>query len=304
MSCSKYVEPIKIELNPNLFAVIAPTSSFRFSCKNDQPKVINPLSIGLLLVTIPCNCQLDFDGISLTPGYSCGFRSNSSEFHHLIPAPFTSLRTPIITDQSHFSNISELINHQWHSSIPHTNYSEPPLPPAAHEPLEIPSEIYTSAYMSYASTLILFLFGILIFWIIYRVFCIAVPIFPGVGAMDLNHIEIIQTSTDLINMLLLFGLFIIGIIIIRRLSRRKRLSPQSSQMKRVTDKSTETNGKVWCDAVPPRASTYYSDVSSSGSLPHKNAPKPIAYGPQPSAFLPDTLDAFQIYSGHSTASYR
>ncbi|OXA39568.1 hypothetical protein Fcan01_25651 [Folsomia candida] len=214
LSCTKLYHPLILQLGPASFGIIAPNSTIKlYPTSRSAHKTITAPTIGLLEVHLSCSSRLYVDSILVTPDFPCLRTQWDPSYHHLVPAPFTKLRTPIITNATHFAALDEIINQEWHESIPHTNYSEPPLPATHHVPLEI----HAAAYVSYSSSIILFLIVIIVIWITYKLFCVPVPLIPGVHAYPV--LETIEVTSDVLTVLFLLILILIGLTILRHLSK-------------------------------------------------------------------------------------
>ncbi|OXA53727.1 hypothetical protein Fcan01_11758 [Folsomia candida] len=214
LSCTKLYHPLILQLGPASFGIIAPNSTIKlYPTSRSTHKNITAPTIGLLEVQLSCSSRLYVDSILVTPDFPCLRTQWDPSYHHLVPAPFTKLRTPIITNATHFAALDEIINQEWHESIPHTNYSAPPLPATHHVPLEI----HAAAYVSYSSSIILFLIVIIVIWITYKLFCVPVPLIPGVHAYPV--LETIEVTSDVLTVLFLLILILIGLTILRHLSK-------------------------------------------------------------------------------------
>ncbi|OXA47958.1 hypothetical protein Fcan01_17024 [Folsomia candida] len=213
LSCTKLYHPLIMQLGPASFGIIAPNSTIKLYLTSRTHKNITAPTIGLLEVQLSCSSRLYVDSILVTPDFPCLRTQWDPSYHHLVPAPFTKLRTPIITNATHFAALDEIINQEWHESIPHTNYSEPPLPATHHVPLEI----HAAAYVSYSSSIILFLIVIIVIWITYKLFCVPVPLITGVHAYPV--LETIEVTSDVLTVLFLLILILIGLTILRHLSK-------------------------------------------------------------------------------------
>lgn len=255
LTCVKYIEPRVIALSNVKFAIFAPNSTFELNCENfPEPRNLVVPPIGLFVISLPCKCSLKLDYEIVEPEFPCIDELDDPEYHHLIPAPFTKLETPIISEHTSFSALDEIINHKWHSTIPHTNISEPPLPPATH----IPLEIHAAAYTSYASSIVLIVVIIIVLVIGIKLFCCLSPVGRAMALPD--AIAIIHTTTDALSMLFLLTLIIIGLIIMSRLRPRAQRTIKPV----MKDQETET-GRIWLDAVPPKR--HNEDWPSKPTLP-------------------------------------
>lgn len=216
LTCGKYLRPLIMQFTSNQFAILTNQSSLSLTCNGSSSPLQYPQHIGLLLVTLPCPCYLTMDEEIIQPNFPCGDLTRDPLLHHLVPAAFSSLQTITIANHSDFTNLDEIINHQWNMFIPHTNFSEPPLPPAVHvhTSTPIPADI---TYLSYGGAFAIVILGLIVFALIYRAFCIPLPLFPMAHAMTHDPLQIISTTADIAITILLVLLVLITLTILRRM---------------------------------------------------------------------------------------
>lgn len=224
LTCQKFLRPIVIQLEPKNFAIVAPNTSIEILCPSSEPSTVASPPIGLIQIKIPCFCEVKVGDRRILPDFPCADDQSDVELHDVLPAPFTNLKSSYLNQPVLLKNTQEIINHDWRLEVPHTNFTEPPLPPL--DVPQIPTHIAKNAYVTYGNSALIFFFGLFFVFIAYKIFCVPIPFFPGARAMPIeceeDHHAIIGMSLFLTQTFMLLVLLVFVLLIYRRTRRTRR----------------------------------------------------------------------------------
>jgi hypothetical protein len=185
LTCIKQANPETLikQLNGFRFVVVNPSGPTTVQCK--ARTITYEPRIGHIDIKLQCFCSAIFRthqsslNLTLTPNFPCLSKSQPMEnFHHTIPTHFTTLQNTIITGSTLYQELDGILNTKWPLTVGHQNLSAP-----GFESLTVVTPlVHVGSHLSFGNTVMLLLM-ILIVYLLYKVWGLYIPVFPGVAAV-------------------------------------------------------------------------------------------------------------------------
>jgi len=228
LTCTDYTEdtPNIFELKRNSYGIINPQNSILIQCPSNNTTIPPLTDIGIHTIDLPCECSLHFNSIIIPPDFPCpSSLIDEVSIHVSIPSLWTTMNASIINDKSIFNKMSEILNEQWHESLPHLNLT-------AHTDLIIedliPQSYTLGNHLSFISTIWAIIITLWTTWLTLKIIgsnALAIPLsfFPTVRA-DTDIPQLIEYSLLII---IVFVLILILILIQYYINQKWTLESKS-----------------------------------------------------------------------------
>ncbi|CAL8076445.1 unnamed protein product [Orchesella dallaii] len=148
--CSKAENKTAIyQIEENTYGIIQPYNDIVISCSNitKAKKPVDDIHIGLHIINLPCSCTAKIGKSTIKSPYPCQSKYEDIEpkITHTIPAHWSlQLEGAVLSDSTYYSNISNIINHNWKHEIPLLNLTQPAL-----AEYTLPIHIESGSWLSY-----------------------------------------------------------------------------------------------------------------------------------------------------------
>ncbi|KAF5308758.1 hypothetical protein FQR65_LT17969 [Abscondita terminalis] len=120
------------EIDSDTFIITHPKNKTSITCPNRSLDVEenNYNQPGALQIELPCQCSLLVNQKEvISPRFPCSSNGNQNpELTHVLPATWSKLKTYVIQSAKHeiiFNNMSECLDTNWTTTVPHLNLSTP-----------------------------------------------------------------------------------------------------------------------------------------------------------------------------------
>ena len=202
----------------NDYAVIN-KEELKLRCKGKKDTIIPKIErVGVYQLNIPCNCVLTGRKEYVSSKYPCNNKAESLLIHHVIPAAWTKIATAITNDHALFSNLTDIINQNWHHDSPVLNIS---IKPNEMDSDFVPHIYQIGSHLSFFTTFWLLIVTGWIVWLTWRLISIPI-ILQAIPAVQADKINIIlETIEDCMLMTIILIIVIIILVIKRRILTSK-----------------------------------------------------------------------------------
>ncbi|KAK5647842.1 hypothetical protein RI129_002734 [Pyrocoelia pectoralis] len=246
--CHASTSMIISEIQDDIFIVTHPLPDTIINCPDSQTKIADDSygQPGALQISLPCHCSLLVNHEEvIAVRYPCSSqKAFKSKTINILPAVWSNFKTYEIKANEHntvFHNISECLDNNWTTTVPHLNLSTSSVLSEIVSNLEKTlSESYNDLYTYQGDTtyliwnVILTTLVLVLFYKIFRINSSALTILTQVVALEPEDKEIVEQSLTFSKWicLILFFMFIIIIALYFRCKRKNHITPRMNNTAR------------------------------------------------------------------------